>query len=215
MIQKMKDSEISWIGDIPIHWKIIPFGRMFKERSESGYPDERNLSVYREYGVIPRDSRDDNRNELSSDLSNYKLVKKGDLVFNKMKCWQGSLGVSEYQGIVSPAYTICSPTMEIHGKYIHHLLRSSLYIGHFKMVSYGVRPGQWDLHDDDLFSTPIIIPPMEEQINISSMLDNKISVIDEIITIEEERVALFKEYKKSLLTEWVTGKIDIRDEVKK
>ena len=82
---------------------------------------EINLSVYRDYGVIPKDSRDDNHNRVSDDTSNYKLVEPGDFVLNKMKGWSGSLGVSDYRGIVSPSYTVLEPVKEIDNKYFHYL----------------------------------------------------------------------------------------------
>ena len=95
-----KDSGHALIGFVPSHWLVIPNGGLFKEKSIKNTEGEKNLSVYRDYGVILTDSRDDNHNRISEDTSGYKLVEVGDFVLNKMKCWMGSLGVSEYRGIV-------------------------------------------------------------------------------------------------------------------
>ena len=99
-----KDSGTDWLGEIPSDWSLESIRAVTQLKSEKGQPDLRVLSVYREYGVIPKDSRDDNHNATSLDTSGYKVVNEGDLVVNKMKAWQGSMGVSEHNGIVSPAY---------------------------------------------------------------------------------------------------------------
>ena len=118
---EMKPSGVEWIGEIPKDWNTVRCTHLFEVKHIKNTSGEINLSVYRDYGVIKRDSRDDNYNRVSEDTSNYKLVEPGDFVFNKMKCWQGSLGISEYRGIVSPAYTVCKPKRHFHGKYFHYL----------------------------------------------------------------------------------------------
>ena len=102
-----RDSGIAWLGDIPAHWSRLTIRAITRDVREHNRPDLPLLSVYRDYGVIRKDSRDDNHNRAGDDLANYKVVQPGRLVLNKMKTWQGSLGVSEYQGIVSPAYITC------------------------------------------------------------------------------------------------------------
>ena len=99
-----QDAGVGWLGEVPEHWKVVFLGSLVELKSDKNHPDYEALSVYREYGVIPKDSRDDNHNATSLDTSNYKAVEPGDLVVNKMKAWQGSMGVSSHKGIVSPAY---------------------------------------------------------------------------------------------------------------
>ena len=126
---KYKDTEYDWLGNVPSHWERLSI------RSITELSNKRNgtrndlelLSVYREYGVIKKSSRDDNHNVESEDLSNYKYVDSGYLVLNKMKMWQGSLGVSKYEGIVSPAYIVCKLTGELNSSYINYLLRAAVY----------------------------------------------------------------------------------------
>ena len=210
---KMKDSGIEWIGEIPKHWLVIPNGGLFKEKSIKNTEGEKNLSVYRDYGVILTDSRDDNHNRISEDTSGYKLVEVGDFVLNKMKCWMGSLGVSEYRGIVSPSYTVCEPTKEIHRKYFHHLLRSQTYIQIYKSFSYGVRIGQWELRFHDFKTIKSLYPPIQEQILISKFLDKKTSQIDSLIEKEIHRINLLKEYRQSLISNVVTGKVRVTEDM--
>ena len=210
---EMKPSGVEWIGEIPKHWDRLRCANLFEVKHIKKTSGEINLSVYRDYGVIKRDSRNDNYNRVSEDTSNYKLVEPGDFVFNKMKCWQGSLGISEYRGIVSPAYTVCKPKRPFHGKYLHYLLRSRSYIQEFNRLSYGVRSGQWELRFEDFKEIVVPYPPDREQTQIVNFLDRKTAHIDELIFEEQRSIELLKEYRQSLISEAVTGKIDVRSEV--
>ena len=210
---EMKPSDVEWVGEIPKDWDTIRCTHLFELKHIKNTSGEINLSVYRDYGVIKRDSRDDNYNRVSEDTSNYKLVEPGDFVFNKMKCWQGSLGISEYRGIVSPAYTVCKPKKPFHGKYFHHLLRSWSYIQEFNRLSYGIRTGQWELRFEDFKDVVVPYPPVLEQAQIANFLDCKTQQIDELVSAEQRKIELLKEYRQSLISEAVTGKIDVRNEV--
>lgn len=203
---EMKDSGIPWIGMIPSHWNIGKL-KFYLKRSEPRNPgDKQVLSLYREYGVIPKDSRDDNHNVTSEDTSKYKYVKSGNFVINKMKAWQGSVAVSNYEGIVSPAYYVYKFTNEaINKRYFHYLLRSS-YKDEFKRISAGIRIGQWDLSSDDLDRTMILIPPLSEQQQIADVLDKNSLIIEKLIFQKNALIEKLEEYKKSLIFEYVTGK---------
>jgi type I restriction enzyme S subunit len=93
-----KGSGTPWLGELPEHWKTKPVWTLFRRTKRIGFESEQLLSVYRDHGVIPKASRDDNNNKASDDLSVYQLVKPGDLAINKMKAWQGSVAISEHQG---------------------------------------------------------------------------------------------------------------------
>ena len=210
---EMKPSGMEWIGEIPKNWDTVRCTHLFEVKHIKNTSGEINLSVYRDYGVIKRDSRDDNYNRVSEDTSNYKLVDPGDFVFNKMKCWQGSLGISEYRGIVSPAYTVCKPKRPFHGKYFHYLLRSWSYIQEFNRLSYGVRIGQWELRFEDFKDIVVPYPSVLEQAQIANFLNDKTQQINELIAAEHRKIELLQEYRQSLISEAVTGKIDVRNEV--
>ena len=209
-----KDSGIEFVGEIPKDWDTIRCTYLFEVKSIKNTSGEINLSVYRDYGVIKRDSRDDNYNRVPEDTSNYKLVEPGDFVFNKMKCWQGSLGLSEYRGIVSPAYTICKPKKHFHGKYFHYLLRSQPYIQEFKRLSYGIRVGQWELRFEDFKDIVVPFPSVPEQTQIANFLDRKTQQIDELIHIKARRVELLQEQRTALIHETVTKGLDLNVEMK-
>jgi type I restriction enzyme S subunit len=104
-----KDSGVEWLGKVPSHWEIAPLWSVYRPVKRTGFTKEPLLSVYRDYGVVLKASRDDNHNRASDDLDPYQLVEPGQLVTNKMKTWQGSIAVSELRGIVSPAYFVYEP----------------------------------------------------------------------------------------------------------
>ena len=209
-----KESGVEWIEQVPKGWNMIRCTHLFELKHIKNTSGEINLSVYRDYGVIKRDSRDDNYNRVSEDTSNYKLVEPGDFVFNKMKCWQGSLGVSEYRGIVSPAYTVCKPKRHFHGKYFHYLLRSQPYIQEFNRLSYGVRIGQWELRFEDFKDIVVLYPSLSEQTQIANFLDRKTGQIDELIRIKERRIELLQEKRTTLINRAVTKGLNPNVEMK-
>ena len=144
-----KASGVEWLGEIPEEWITIQIGRLFHRTKRTGFVEKELLSVYRDHGVVPKSSRDDNNNKPSEDLSPYQLVEKDDLVLNKMKTWQGSIAVSEFEGIVSPAYFVYQPEDKLYEvadpKYVHFLVRNPMYIAQYLRRSKGMRVSQWDL----------------------------------------------------------------------
>lgn len=206
----MKNSGVEWIGEVPEHWEVSSVTEMSSPVSIKNQPDEELLSVYRDYGVIIKSSRDDNHNKAGQNLASYKLVKPGFLVINKMKAWQGSLGVSAYQGIVSPAYITCkTDKKKIERRYLHHLLRSTNYIGEYNRLSYGIRVDQWDMRYDDFKYVPVLVPPRNEQKEIADYLDKKLSQIDEIVGTINSQIGNLQELRKTLINDVVTGKIKV------
>jgi type I restriction enzyme, S subunit len=200
-----RDSGFDWLGEIPCAWSLATIRAVTELKSEKGQPDLPVLSVYREYGVILKDSRDDNHNATSLDTSGYKVVGEGDLVVNKMKAWQGSMGVSEHKGIVSPAYITCRvDAKRVYPKFLHYLLRSQPYIGVYNALSYGVRVGQWDMHYEDFKSIPLPLPDRSCQQRIAAFLDQKTAEIDEAIAKKQRLIELLKEQKAILINQAVT-----------
>lgn len=209
-----KDSGFEWIGDIPCYWKIDKLKYHLRRNEPRDPGDAVVLSLYREFGVIPKDSRDDNHNVTSEDTSKYKYVRPGDFVINKMKAWQGSVAVSEYEGIVSPAYFVYEFTDDtIFKRYFHYLLRSC-YKDEFMRLSGGIRVGQWDLPADALENTPILIPPMDEQCRIADFLDTKCAEIDALVADIQTQIDTLEQYKRSIITETVTKGLNSDPEMK-
>ncbi len=205
MARKMKDSGIEWIGEIPEGWEVSQLKYVTRWKSEKGCPDAPVLSLYRDFGVVPKDSRNDNHNVTSLDTSNYKVVDIGDLVINKMKAWQGSMAVSDYRGIVSPAYHVCSITSnKVNKRYLHHLLRNPAYLPEYARLSTGMRIGQWDLGFDDFKNIPFLIPPLDEQAKIADYLDNGCASLDAMLSKTRSSIEEYKKLKQAVITQAVT-----------
>lgn len=206
----MKNSGAGWMPLIPLHWKADKLKFHLRQRGIKNQIDKQVLSLYREYGIVPKDSRDDNHNVTSEDVSDYRYVRVGDFVVNKMKAWQGSVAVSNYEGIVSPAYFVYEFSDDlINKRYFHYLMRNKTYATEFRRLSGGIREGQWDLPSEALNNTIILLPPLDEQQEIADYLDNKCAEIEQIIADKKSQIETLDGYKKSLIYEYVTGKKEI------
>lgn len=195
----------------PDGWETRPFWSLFQRVKKTGYADEELLSVYRDYGVIPKSSRDDNHNKESEDLSGYQLVDKGYLVTNKMKAWQGSIAVSRYRGIVSPAYYVYKPLSNEHDQFLHYLLRSENYIALYGRISKGVRVNQWDLEHEALRNIPVLLPPQRQQKEIADFLDHETARFDQLIDKKNKIIFALLERYHSFLNRVMTGKFSSED----
>ncbi len=173
--------------------RSVRLGSLFSRRNETGRPDMPMLSVYRDFGVIPRDGRDDNYNKPGEDLGAYRVVHSRDLVLNKMKTWQGSLGISGHDGIVSPAYFVARPLTDDNPGFLHHLLRSRPLIAEYGARSKGIRPSQWDLPWDEFRDITVELPPRTTQHTIADYLDRETSRIDALIVAKRRMVELLGE----------------------
>ena len=207
---KMKDSGISWIGEIPEHWEMKQLRSFLTLFTEKGHGDAQLLSVTREQGVIERDKEDkeENHNFVPDDLSGYKYIEKGDFAINKMKAWQGSYAVSEYNGIVSPAYFTCK-LQGVNKVFFSKAIRSKVYVPFFTQYSKGIRVGQWDLNPNSLKSIPFFIPPSDEQQAIVAYIEEKCEKIDKLASELQSEIDYLKEYKQRLIADCVTGQVKV------
>lgn len=207
---KMKATNIPWLPEIPEHWEMESLRRFLKIFAEKGHGDKQLLSVTREQGVIERntDSKEENHNFIPEDLSGYKYVQVGDFVINKMKSWQGSYGVSEYEGIVSPAYFTCK-LQGVDKDFFSTAIRSKIYVSFFARYSKGIRVDQWDLSPIALKSIPFALPPLDEQRAIVSYITGKTSKIDTLTSKLQQEIESIKEYKQRIISDVVTGQIKV------
>lgn len=204
---QMKPSGINWLGDIPAHWKMIKLRQILHPVSEKNHPELPLLSVVREQGVIIRDVDDleANHNFIPDDLSGYKVVRKGQFAMNKMKAWQGSYGISDYTGIVSPAYFVFDVDFG-NLEYFHYAIRSKVYVNFFAQASDGIRVGQWDLSIPKMKEIPFIVPPEDEQEAIIKYIPQISAYFDNEIERLQRKIELLLEQKNKLISEIVTGR---------
>ena len=211
-----KDSGVEWIGRIPSHWKLMSnkyFTQSQKNKSETG--EEELLSVSEYHGVIPRRNIREGEEHLtrSESLEGYLKVKKGELVSNIMLMWKRGLGVSEFEGIVSPSYSVFS-FQNSYPKYFHYLFRTDQYVSEFRRNSTGVIESRLRLYDDKFGSLKSHFPPLSEQQKIVTFLDTKTSLIDSLIEKTQRKIELLKEKRTSLVNEVVTKGLNPNVEMK-
>lgn len=204
-----KPSGIKWIGEIPVHWSSEQLRKYLKLISIKNKPNEQLLSVTREQGVIVRnvESKEENHNFIPEDLSGYKYVRKGQFAINKMKSWQGSYGVSNFDGIVSPAYFVCELN-NINQEFFSWAIRSKAYVGFFTQMSKGIRVDQWDLSPIALKQIPFFEPPKDEQFSIVAFLEKATANIDAYIKQTEQEINTLNELKQAEIAEVVTKGIN-------
>lgn len=168
-------------------------GDIYSERSQRGADDMELLSVTLNDGVMPR-SEIEGKDNSSEDKSNYKVVCKGDMVYNSMRMWQGANGVSDYDGIVSPAYTVLMPNKEIDNRYFASLFKTPNLINEFRKYSQGLTSDTWNLKYPQIRSIRLYIPSLQEQHKISVF----ISTLEERIGIQRQLVDSLKKYKRGV-----------------
>ena len=208
-MREMRDSGFGYIGQIPQAWSIGKLKQFFEKSNVTNHPDDTVLSLYRDYGVIPKDSRDDNHNVTSLDTSKYKHVDVGDFVINKMKGWQGSMALSPYEGIVSPAYHVFKfRSSELYPKYAHYLLRCRSFADEWRRLSTGLRVGQWDLHVEDFLNTCIPHPPLDEQRRIADSLDERCADIDVAVDAASSNLTDYQQLRTAIISSAVTRGVD-------
>ncbi|MFD7298902.1 restriction endonuclease subunit S [Streptomyces sp. NPDC059897] len=172
---------------------------MFERIKDVDHPDEELLSVYREHGVVRREGRADNFNKAALDRSIYQLIHPGWFVVNRMKAWQGSVGVSPYRGIVSGHYICFRPTHDEDHRFLNWLFRSGAYTAEYSSLSRGVRPNQVEIDNDWLRSLRVMLPPLEEQRRIADFLDAETSRIDKLVLLQEQVAKKLDERERAQL----------------
>jgi len=204
-----KKSGSPWLTNVPAHWQVHNLRTLIRPQNERHRPDLPLLSVAREKGVFVRSLVDanENHNAIPEDLSNYKVARAGSLVINKMKAWQGSMGIAPVDGIVSPAYFVYD--LRIGNRaFGQALLRSKPYVAHFGQASDGVRVGQWDLTISAMRQIPVLVPPLAEQAAIVRFLNAANGRLQRAIRAKRKVIALLGEQKQAIIHHAVTRGLD-------
>ena len=214
-MREMKYSGIPSIGDVPSHWDISRIKTLLSLRSEKNSGDCELLSVYLDRGVISyNDSTGMQVHKPSADLSNYQNVHVGDFVLNNQQAWRGSVGVSKYDGIISPAYFVYDMSEKCYPLYMNFLLRDGSMVQQYETSSRGVGTIQRNLYAMWFYDSLVALPPMEEQIAIATYLDAKCTEIDALIADVQAQIDVLEQYKRSIITETVTKGLNPDAEMK-
>ena len=175
-------------------WESHAMGEFFTERKEKAQGGEELLSVTIANGVI-RQADSDKRDNSSEDKSNYKRVMTGDMAYNTMRMWQGAEGVSYWDGIVSPAYTIIVPEDGVNAEFFMVLFKTYEALKQFTIYSQGMTSDQWNLKFDIFADLEFDVPCSEEQAKIVAFF----KLLDKQIQIEKDKLEAIKQVKKGLL----------------
>ena len=214
-MREMKGSGTLAFGTIPSTWKITKFKNLFCLRSTKNTGNRELLSVYLDKGVISYSDSDGMQvHKPSESLAAYQNVEIGDFVLNNQQAWRGSVGVSKYRGIISPAYFVYSMTDECYAPYMNYLLRDSSMVHQYELASRGVGTIQRNLFAPWLKNRIVLIPPIYEQKEIAVFLDSQCSEIDVISADIQKEIEILEQYKRSVITEAVTKGLNPEAEMK-
>jgi type I restriction enzyme S subunit len=207
----MKDSGVAWLGELPAHWAVRRLKYLLRERDlRSSTGTEQLLRVSQFTGVTERRRADggEEPDTRAESLAGYKLVEPEDLVVNIMLAWNGSMGVSRFSGIASPAYCVYRFSASAQPWYFHHLLRSPAYKARIKAVSTGVVESRLRLYSDDLYRLEGLLPPVTEQAAIVRFLDHADRRIRRYIRAKQKLIKLLEEQKQAIIHRAVTRGLD-------
>ena len=211
---KMKPSGVEWLGDVPEHWEIRRIANVFYEVSESGNDELPILSVSIHHGVSDKeiDEEDlDRKVTRSDDRSKYKKVSIGDLVYNMMRAWQGGFGTVTVEGMVSPAYVVARPKVNLITAYIEHLLRTPQAIEQMRRHSRGITDFRLRLYWDEFKNIHIALPTEKEAQEICTKIAQMDQSFDTLTAEAQRAIDLLQERRTALISAAVTGQIDVRN----
>lgn len=209
----MKDSGVEWIGEIPVHWGVTRIKNMFELRNERN--DEADLtkvnliSLYTDLGVVQHSDLTATTGNRAVTAEGYKIVRKNDIVVNIILCWMGAVGMSQYDGVTSPAYDIYRPLKDTNSEYYHYLFRTNRFNGECYRYGRGIMMMRWRTYSTEFRAINIPCPPAEEQKKIVAHLNEKCNKIDQLIAIKQAKIEKLEQYKRSLIYEYVTGKREV------
>ena len=200
-----KPSGVEWLGEIPEHWGVTRVKNIFRLVVE---PAPKNndfelLSVYTDIGVKPRAELEERGNKAST-TDGYWFVKKGDIVVNKLLAWMGAIGVSNYDGVTSPAYDILRAKVQLESNFYHYLFRNEACVSELRKHSRGIMDMRLRLYFDKFGNVLIPFPNYLEQQKIVAFLESKTALIDKAIALKQKQIELLKERRQILIHRAVT-----------
>jgi type I restriction enzyme S subunit len=203
------DSGISWLGEIPAHWGTRRVAWLFRDRDERGELNLPLLEVSINSGVILREFSTDKIEGTAADFNTYKIARTGDVVFNKMRMWQGAVGVAPEDGLVSPDYTVATPTGSISPEYAGLLFRTDVFSAECARRSHGIVWDRLRLYWDGFRDIEVPVPPQDEQSEIVAHVARETGKLDALRSAAECTIVLLKERRAALIAAVVTGQTEV------
>lgn len=204
-----RDSGSAWLGDIPARWESRKIAWLFRERDQRGYPELPLLEVSLNSGVVEREFTGEKIESTASDFSSYKVARKGDLVFNKMRMWQGAVGVAPLDGLVSPDYVVAEPSGELSSAYAGLLFKTPAFSAECARRSHGIVWDRLRLYWDGFRVIEVPLPALSEQATIVDHVGEEARKIDELISATGNAIALIEERRSAVIAASIAGQIDM------
>lgn len=205
-----KDTGLNWLQRVPVYWEVKRNGALFSHRVQTGYPELPILSVSLNTGVTLDTDEGDRPKRLIEDRSLYKRAMQGDIAYNMMRMWQGAVGAVPADGLVSPAYVVARPREGVDSRYYAYLFRTQQYMNEVNRNSRGIVSDRNRLYWEDFKQMPSPYPPLDEQAAIVQHIETESARIDGTIERINREIELVTEYRTTLISDAVTGKIDVR-----
>lgn len=212
--EEMKNCGIEWLGMIPKEWVVKRIKNLFalrNERNHKSMDEVQILSLYTALGVKRQEEIENKTGNIVRTVLDYKIVHPQDIVVNIILAWMGAIGVSKDKGVISPAYDIYKPYDNINSDYYSYLFRTSKFAGECFKYGRGIMLMRWRTYSDQFMSIYCCCPNKTEQDQIAEFIDRKIRDIDTVVEKNKLHIQKLKEAKQALISEAITGKIDLRD----
>ena len=210
-----KDSGVEWLGDVPAHWEVARSKRLFAVRKELSRPGDQQLSSTQAYGVIPQSEYEQMVGrrvvKLSMHFDKRKHVEKDDFVIS-MRSFQGGLERAWASGAIRSSYVVLKPEPAVNVNFFSFLLKSSAYVGALQATAGFIRDGQ-DLTYENFCCVDLPVLALDEQREIADALATALAEVEAAIAADRRGIELLEELRTRLITDVVTGKLDVREAV--
>lgn len=203
-----RESGLPWLGKVPKHWNVVRNSSVFGQRNETGFADLPILEVSLKTGVRVRNFETSKRKQIMSDIGKYKRAAKGDVAYNMMRMWQGAVGISPVDGLVSPAYIVARPYPNVVPKYFVEMFRTAAYMAEVDNFSRGIVKDRNRLYWDEFKQMLSPRPPSAEQAAIVRFLDWANGRLDRAIRAKRKVIVLLNEQKRAIIHRAVTRGLD-------
>ena len=211
--RQMHSIQANWMGDIPADWKMIPSKRLFLESKERKHPDDKPATASQKYGIILQEDYMKSENKriviATQGLDDWKHVEPDNFVIS-LRSFQGGIERSEIFGCVTWHYIVLLPQKYVVPRYFKWLLKSKSYIKALQGTSEFIRDGQ-DLRYSNFVKVDLPLIPASEQEEIADYIEQEAAKIDRAVPVLEKEIELLKEYRTRLISDVVTGQMDVRN----
>lgn len=212
--QTYKHSGVDWFSRVPEDWETRRIKFLFDLRDERNHLplSEVNLiSLYTKLGVVQNTDVEYTTGNRATTAEGYKKVYEDDIIVNIILCWMGAIGRCAYNGVTSPAYDIYKPRKGVYSRYYHYLFRTKRFSGQCYRAGKGIMAMRWRTYSPQFRDIVVPVPPFNKQVQIAGYLDNFCHKMDEEISTLHDDIRRLEELKTTLISDVVTGKIDVRD----